>query len=100
MRTGLTPNFLCRMALCFSLENEQPSKLIPMDEEGQEFNRYTLLGDNDIYYIALVKQRCLEEGIDPEEEFLNQIRLHINHGVTILSGRIKSIADVSNLLKR
>jgi len=98
-RTGLTPNILCRLALCFSLENEKPNNLIPMDENGQEFNKHTLLGEDDAHYVSLVKQRCLEDGLDPEKEFLNQMRLHINHGVTILSGRIKSIGEVTNLLK-
>ena len=44
-RTGLTPNYLARMAFCFSLNDSlvpDPSKYA---DDGQEFNRYTLTGE-------------------------------------------------------
>jgi len=42
-RTGLTPNLLCRIALMMSLE-EGPLGNIPLpNEDGSEFNAYTLI---------------------------------------------------------
>lgn len=99
-RTGLTPNILCRMALCFSLENTPHlnEDLVKINEDGQEFNRFTLTGEYDYYFIALVKQRCIEDGLDPEEDFMDQFKLHLNNGIVSIYGRIRNIADVINLL--
>ena len=52
-RTGLTPNILARIALCYSLNYQKISNFIKIDEDGQEFNRYTLTGEYDAYFIAL-----------------------------------------------
>ena len=44
-RTTLTPNLLCRIAIMTSLE-EGPLESMPIpDEDGSEFNAYTLTGD-------------------------------------------------------
>ena len=98
-RTGLTPNIICRIALCFSL-NSGPiiNTVIKLDEEGQEFNRFTLLGKRDIYYIALVKQRCIEDGLDPQKEFMSQFKLHLNNGIISVFSRVKSLPDLINLI--
>ena len=98
-KTGLTPNLLCRIALCYSLNNQHVTKLVEIDEEGQEFNRYTLTGEYDSYFIALVKQRCLEEGLDPEKEFIKQFKMHLNNGILSIYSRINSLSDLPILLK-
>lgn len=98
-RTGVTPNLLCRMALCYSLNNERISNLVPSDEEGQEFNRFTLTGEYDSYFVALVKERCIQDGLDPEKEFINQFKRHLNHGIMVISVRIKDLPDMINLLE-
>lgn len=98
-KTGLTPNILCRIGLCFSLSKGKISDLVPLNEGGQEFNRHTLFGENDLFYISLVKERCLKEGLDPEKEFMNQLKIHLNNGAFALSNRIKNISDIVNLLK-
>lgn len=97
-RTGVTPNLLCRIALCYSLNNEKLSTLVPSDEEGQEFNRFTLTGEFDSFFVALVKERCVQDGLDPEKEFVSQFKLHLNHGILVISGRIKDLPDMVNLL--
>lgn len=98
-KTGLTPNILCRMALCFSLNNQKITNLVAVDEEGQEFNRYTLTGEYDPYFIALIKERCLQEGLDPDKEFMRQFKLHLNNGIMAIYSRISSLPDLVNLLK-
>jgi len=99
-RTGLTPNIICRIALCYSLEKENISSLIPSDENGQEFNRHTLTGNYDNYIISLVKQRCVIEGIDPKKEFLFQFKAHLNNGILILHSRIKNLSDLADLMRK
>jgi len=98
-RTGLTPNILARIALCYSLNTQQITGHIKVDEEGQEFNRYTLTGEYDNYFIALVKQRCIKDGLDPDKEFMNQFKLHLNNGIMAIYSRINDLSDLPNLLK-
>jgi DNA sulfur modification protein DndE len=98
-KTGLTPNLLCRIALCYSLENEKVSNLIPPDENGQEFNRHTLFGDDDILFISLVKQRCINDGLDPNKDFMRVLKLHLNSGIIAIHSRIKEVSDFINLLE-
>lgn len=97
-RTGLTPNILSRIALCFSLEKGQITNLVPVDENGQEFNRYTLTGEYDIYFVSLVKERCLQEGLDPNKDFMEMFKQHLNNGIIAIYGRIKNLSDLKNLL--
>ncbi len=96
-RTGLTPNILSRIAICISL-GEPGIPQPPEDENGQEFNRYTLTGELDLLFIALLKERLIEDGLDPGRELLIQFKAHLNRGVTMLMGRVKSIMDLQDLV--
>lgn len=96
VRTGLTPNILCRIALCYALAN-QVSGNVKYDAEGQEFSRSVLFGKYEPVYIALVKQKCKNQGLDSEKEAIKQLILHINYGIQLLMPRIKSLTDLSNL---
>jgi DNA sulfur modification protein DndE len=99
-RTGLTPNLLCRVGLCFSLENDLQNDLIPLDENGQEFNRQTLLGENDLFFISLIKEKCALMGLDYEKYFMQQFKYHLNNGILVLHGRVKSLTDLTNLIEK
>lgn len=97
-RTGLTPNILCRVALCYSLERGKITNLVPIDENGQEFNRFTLTGEYDLFFMSLIKQRCIKDGFDPDKDFMNVFKMHLNNGILAISSRIKDISDLSNLM--
>jgi DNA sulfur modification protein DndE len=97
-KTGLTPNILCRIALCFSLNEGKITNLIPSDENGQEFNRFTLTGEYDLYFISLIKEQCINDKLNPETDFLNQFKQHINNGILIMHSRVKNLGDLTNLL--
>lgn len=95
-KTGLTPNLLCRIGFCLSLS--EPTVPNPEDyqEEEREFNRYTLLGEYDPLFIALLKERCWQDQIDIgrlEEYF----RAHMNRGIILLQQSVRSIGDISSL---
>jgi DNA sulfur modification protein DndE len=96
-KTGLTPNLLCRIGFCLSLA--EPSKPDPDDyaEEEREFNRYTLLGEFDSLFVALLRQRCFRDGIEDPSLLAPYFRAHINRGITLLQQRTRSIADIMNL---
>lgn len=99
-RTGLTPNLLCRMAFCHSIEDPRVPNPESYDAEGQEFNRYTLTGEYDAMFAALLKERCDTDGIEDEDEQERYFVAHINRGVSAITSKVKSVADLVELVPR
>ena len=62
-RTGLTPNILCRIGFCLSLNEPGVPDLKKLADDGMEFNRYTLTGQYDVLFISLLKERCSQDNI-------------------------------------
>ena len=99
-RSGLTPNLICRVGLCLSLAEPRVPDPARYNENGQEFNRSTLLGNWDDLYDALLRERLVADGLDLEANFVPQLRAHINRGVGMACGRIRDISDVLALVPR
>jgi DNA sulfur modification protein DndE len=97
-RTGLTPNILSRIAICYSLNDPTIPNPDEYDEQGQEINRFTLTGEWDTFFTALIKERCINDGLDPEKDLYDQLRAHLNRGVFGLFPQIKSLGDFHILL--
>jgi DNA sulfur modification protein DndE len=97
-KTGLTPNLLCRMAFCLSLAEPSVPDPDKFPEEDREFNRYTLLGEYDALFVALLRERCRRDEIDPSR-LADYFRAHMNRGIALLQGRVKSLADIAELVK-
>lgn len=100
-RTGLTPNLLCRFAIMVSLEEGPIGAVPPPDEEGMEFNAYTLTGEFGALFASLL--RSVEEpgskaATLSDNELLGRMRGHIHRGVGTLSVRVKSPLDVLRLV--
>ena len=95
-RTGLTPNLICRIALCFSLESSGLPAL-DFDEEGSEFNRYTLTGDWDLLFVALLIERLHKDGLDISQDGLLYLKAHLNRGVSMVHSRVKDLPDFLKL---
>jgi len=78
-KTSLTPDLLCRIGFCLSLS--EPSAPNPYEylDEDREFNRYTLLGEYDALFIALLRQRAMEDALD-EDRLPDYFRAHMNRG--------------------
>lgn len=68
------------------------------DSQGQEFNRYTLTGEWDTFYMALLKMRIINDSLSPGEDLLTPFKEHIERGVVILYNRVKEFKDLSELL--
>lgn len=93
-RTGITPNILCRIGFCMSLEEPGTPVLLPEKfNQGREINRYTLLGKDDQIYVSLLIIRINRENI-PSTMVNDMFLAHINRGVEILAARIKTIVDL------
>lgn len=95
---GLTPNILSRMALCLSIADSSKPNAKLDDERGQEFSRYTLLGEYDAFFIALLRERLIQDGLDPEKDLLPQFKAHLNRGVAMLFSRVKDLDDIYDLI--
>ena len=98
MRTGLNPNILSRIAFCVSLgESGIPDSHL-YDEDGQEFNRYTLTGEWDVFFISLLKERLIADGLDPSQDLVPSFKAHLNRGVMSLHTRVKGLGDLVDLI--
>jgi DNA sulfur modification protein DndE len=96
-RTGLTPNLLCRMGFCLSLEEPKAPNPEDFAEEEREFNRYTLLGEYDVLFVALLRQRLYQDGINTDR-LEDHFRAHMNRGLSLLQQRVRSVADLASLV--
>lgn len=94
-------NELCRWALCISLaEATRPPATKTGGEGGVDMTWRTFAGAQSDLYLALLKQRCVEDGLGTAPETLNeQLRLHIQRGLGYLTGRkIRNITDLVSIV--
>jgi len=107
-RTGVTPNILCRIGFALSLDEPGlPNPDAYPEDSGREINRYTLLGEYDATYVALLRQRVSDDGASGgagngsrEHDLDAQFRAHMNRGVMLLAARVKSLPDLLAELAR
>ena len=100
-RTGLTPNILCRIGFCMSLKDPtrpNPEEYLPTSD--REIDRHTLTGPWDSLFVAMIRERCLQDGITDEEQIAEQFKAHIDRGVLLLYKRVRSLNDLAQLMPR
>jgi DNA sulfur modification protein DndE len=93
-------NVLARWALCTSLAEAipPPTAKIPADSN-LEMTWEVFGGRYADVLLALVKERCFEDGLGDEDEIVvQQLRLHVHRGLSYLAGdrKLRSIADLLN----
>lgn len=98
-RTGLSANLLCRIGFSLSLaEPTIPDPALYPEDSPREIERGTLTGRYDPLFEALLRQRCLHDGLPTQgEPFAAQFRAHMNRGVLLLYQQVKSPADLCKL---
>lgn len=97
-KTGLTPNILLRIGFGLSLREKAFLNPSLYPEDGQELNRYTLTGEYDPGFVALLKTWGIKNNIPMEDDSLvGYFRAHLNRGAIMLSMRVKSIVDLALL---
>lgn len=98
-KTGLTPNLTCRIGFCLSLaEPGIPEESLYNDGQAREFNRYTLTGQWDSYFFALLRERLLQDGLDVEDHLEGQFKAHLSRGVLLLYQRLDRLEDLGDLV--
>ncbi len=98
IKTSLTPNILARIGFCMSLNDPLPPNsddYLPDSE--REIDRHTLTGPWDALFVALIKERCRQDGFG-EDMYLPQFKAHMNRGVLLLDKRLRSLNDLALLL--
>ena len=91
MRFSLKRNIICRIAVGRSLsEPASVEGLKPKDNLGFEFNRYTLTGDFDEIFKAIICQHAGKK-LDDDQYFSDHFRNHIERGLALLYFEFKKI---------
>jgi len=94
-------NVLCRWAFCLSLQEPTPPTPIEIPADSNlEMTWHVFGGECHEIYDALLKERCIRDGMDVETETLNrQFRLHLHRGISYLATphRIRNIGDLLRL---
>ena len=94
-------NVLCRWALCASLADKTPliAKEINTDSS-VEMSWKVFGGEYQAIYLALLKQRCKQDGGEISPQTLaQQLKLHLHRGITILASD-RTIRNIAGLLNR
>lgn len=92
-------NTLCRWALCVSLAEASvpPPAKIPADSN-VEMSWKVFGGRYADLYLALIKERCLRDGLDTDPETLaQQFRLHLHRGISYLAAN-KKLRKIDDLI--
>ncbi len=100
--TGIeTWNILCRWALCTSLaEPTRPPMRLFKGEAAVEIAWRVFGGVHHELYLALIKQRCLQDdlGID-DATVQEQFRLHLHRGLGYLAAD-RAVRSISGLARK
>lgn len=94
-------NVLCRWGFCHSLADPHvpPPAKIPADSN-VEMSWRVFGGRHADVYMALLKARCLKDGLPVDDDTLaQQFRLHLHRGVATLASD-RELRDIRHLLAR
>ena len=97
-------NVLCRWAFCVSLS--EPTPPTPIDvpfDSNVEMTWPVFAGEHHELYLALLKERCIQDGQEISDKELNrQFRLHLHRGISYLAApnALRSIADLIALVRK
>lgn len=89
-KTGISSwNVLCRWALCVSLADSSiPFGPDVPSDSNVEMSWATFAGDYQEVYDAVVRQRCINDGIENTPgQIAKHFRLHLQRGINTLSAK-------------
>ena len=94
-RAMITPNLLCRFGFCLSLEDRNPVNVaMYADGNAREFQMSTLLGPQQELYIALLRERLVDDGLLESADLNDYLRAHISRGVIQLANHVGRVEDL------
>jgi len=101
-KTGIDQwNILCRWAFCLSLAEETiPGGQVPPADGPVEMTWRVFGGQYQEVYAALLKERCVRDGLGASKDVLaKQFRMHVHRGIARLHGE-RSLETVGDLLAK
>jgi DNA sulfur modification protein DndE len=99
--TGLQNwNTICRWAFCISLADPtSPSSVTITTDSNLEMEWKTFGGAHQDIYLALLKQRCVRDGLGTDPDTLSaQLKLHLHRGIGQLAAD-KQLHNIGSLLQ-
>lgn len=101
-RTGVEQwNILCRWAFCLSLKEATPPTPIDIPADSNvEMTWHVFGGEFHELYLAVLKERCVRDGLEVSAETLNrQFRLHLHRGIGYLAtpNKVRGTGDLVGL---
>jgi DNA sulfur modification protein DndE len=98
-RTGISQwNILCRWAFCLSLAEPTPPTPIEIPADSNvEMSWPVFGGEHHELYMALLKERCVRDGLATDPDTLNRhFRLHLHRGISYLAtpNKVRGIGDL------
>lgn len=99
-RTGIQQwNIVCRWAFCLSLKEPTPPTPIDIPADSNvEMSWHVFGGECHELYMAVLKERCIRDGLELTPDTLNrQFRLHLHRGIGYLAtpNKVRSIGDLA-----
>lgn len=94
-------NVLCRWAFCVSLaEPTTPPRAEIVSDSSVEMTWRVFAGEYEEVYLAMLKQRCWQDGLEINDQVLvEQFRLHLHRGIGYLYGD-REMSSISDLVRR
>lgn len=92
-------NVLCRWAICVSFAEKSipPTAKVPADSN-VEMSWKVFGGRYADVYLALLKERCVRDGLGTDADTLaQQFRLHLHRGISYLAGN-RNLRRISDLV--
>lgn len=93
-------NVLCRWAFCRSIaEPSLPPESRIVTDSNVEMSWRVFGGRHHGIYLALLKERCLRDGLGCDDEVLaDQFRLHLHRGIAYLAGDRRMREGIAGLV--
>lgn len=96
-KTGIQQwNHLCRWAFCLSLQEKSIPPLEDINADSSiDMSWQTFAGDYQEVYLALLKTRMLNDGLEGDDENLKlYFKIHLHRGISYLVKKTDSITDL------
>lgn len=96
-----------RLAMAFSIKEHTDPRIINgevvnyniKNQNGSDYVRFTIFGDNELYYKVLMEQ-CVGRNISDDEFFPEMTCAHINRGINQLMSEVKLAGTREKFLKK
>lgn len=96
-----------RLAMAFSIKEHTDPRIVNgqvvnyniKTQNGSDYVRFTIFGDNELYYKVLMEQ-CVGRNISDDEFFPEMTCAHINRGINQLMSEVKLAGTREKFLKK